>query len=318
MWKWVLGVGLCLAGVAAHSQSWPLKPVKVVLGFPAGSSGDLIARVMGRRLGEILGQPIVVENRAGAGSNIAAEAVVRAPGDGYTLLMGTIANTINPSLMKGLPFNFAEDLAPVSLVASVPTMLVVHPQLGANTVQALIAAAKSKPGEILYGSSGNGTANHLAGELFNTMAGVKMGHVPYKGSNQAVADLLGGRFPVMFAPASSVLQHIQAGKLVALASTGPQRSSVAPTLPTIAEAGLAGFDVSVWFGLLAPAATPAEIIERAAGAAAQSLATADVKSQLNAQGIDTVVLGPRDFGRYIRTETEKWARVVQMSGAKAD
>jgi tripartite-type tricarboxylate transporter receptor subunit TctC len=290
----------------------------MVVGFPAGSSADITARVLARKLGELMGQQFVVENKAGAGSNIATESVVRSPADGYTLLLGTVANTINASLVKNPGFNFAEDLAPIALVGTVPNMLVVHPSLGVTTLSDFIALAKSRPGEILYGSSGNGTSPHLSGELFNLMAGVKLVHVPYKGSSQAVTDLLAGRVQVMFSPASTVLPFIRAGTLTALASCGTWRAAVAADLPTISELGYAGFDTAVWFGLLAPAATPREVVGRLAATVDQALASADVKAQLAQQGIDPMSGGPQDFARYIRQETEKWAKVIQVSGAKID
>lgn len=308
-----------LAPAMSEAQAlYPTKPVKIVVGFPAGSSADLTARILAKKLGENLGQPFIVENRPGAGSSIATEFVVRAPGDGYTLLMGTVANTINATLAKSLSFNFSQDLAPIAPVGTVPNILVVHASLGVTTVKDLIALAKSRPGQILYGSSGNGTSPHLSGELFNSMAGVKLVHVPYKGSSQAVTDLLAGRVQVMFSPASTVLPHIQAGTLKALASTGVRRAGVAPDIPTISESGLSGFDTAVWFGLLAPSGTARDIISRLAAAVGQALGSADVKAQLSAQGIDPLGGGPEEFARYIREETEKWARVIQVSGAKID
>jgi tripartite-type tricarboxylate transporter receptor subunit TctC len=315
----VLSIGLMLAPDPLRAQNaYPSKPVKILVGFPAGSSADVAARILAKKLGDNLGQQFIVENKPGAGSNIATDAVAHASADGYTLLMGTVANTINASFAKNLGFNFATDFAPIALVATVPNILVAHPSLGVGSVSELITLAKSRPGQILYGSSGNGTSPHLSGELFNFMAGIKMVHVPYKGSSQAVTDLLAGRVGVMFSPASTVLPHIQAGTLKALASSGNKRAGVAPTLPTIAETGLAGFDTSVWFGLLAPAATPREIIERLAVAVNQALSSADVKAQLANQGIDALGGTPSDFARYIRQETEKWARVIEVSGAKIE
>ena len=319
-------VAVCLAAIiamCASTGSWaqgsyPAKPVKMVVGFPPGSAADIVARIVAARMGEGLAQPFVVENRPGAGSNIAAESVVRAPADGYTLLLGTIANTINSSLSKNLSFDFARDLAPVAALTSVPNLLVVHPALGVRSVQELIAAAKAKPGGILYGSSGNGTGPHLSGELFNLMTGVKLVHVPYKGSPQAMTDLLAGRVQLMFAPASTALPHIKAGTLVALASSGAERAGIAPDLPTIAESGLPGFDTSLWFGVLAPAATPREIVGRLNREIARVLAVPEVRSQLAAQGIDTLGGTPEQFAATIREETAKWARVVQASGARID
>jgi tripartite-type tricarboxylate transporter receptor subunit TctC len=311
-------IGLCASGGTWAQGAYPTKPVKIVVGFPPGSAADIVARVVAARMGASLGQAFVVENRPGAGSNIAAEAVVRAPADGYTLLLGTIANTINTSLSKNLSFDFARDLAPVAMLASVPNLLVVHPSLGVRSVQELIAAAKAKPGEIMYGSSGNGTGPHLSGELFNLMTGVKLVHVPYKGSPQAMTDLLAGRVQLMFAPASTALPHIKAGSLRALASSGAQRTGIAPDLPTIAESGLPGFDTSLWFGLLAPASTPRDIADRLSREAGRVLAEAEVRNQLAAQGIDPLGGTPEQFAAYIGEETAKWARVVQASGARID
>jgi tripartite-type tricarboxylate transporter receptor subunit TctC len=309
---------LAVAGTAAAQSAYPAKPVRVVIGFPPASAADIVARVVGAKTGEGLGQQVLIENRPGASSNIATEAVVRAPADGYTLLMGTIANTINSSLYSKLPFDFARDFAPIAAIASVPNVLVVHPSLPVRSIQEFIRFAKAKPGEILYGSSGNGTGPHLSGELFNLMAGVKLVHIPYKGSPQAVTDLLGGRVMAMFSPASTALPHIKAGTLRALGVSSARRTAIAPDLPTIAESGLAGFETSVWFGLLAPAGTPRDIIERLNREVARALADADVQRQFATQGIDALGGTPDQFAAYIREETAKWARVVQASGAKID
>jgi tripartite-type tricarboxylate transporter receptor subunit TctC len=277
-----------------------------------------VARIIAPRLGENLGHLVIVENKPGAGSNIAADSVARAPADGYTLLLGSVANAINSSLSKGLSFDFERDFIPVAGIATLPNLLVVHPSLAARSVRELIAAAKTTPGGILYGSSGNGTAPHLSGELFNLMAGVKLVHIPYKGSPQAVTDLLAGRVLVMFSPVSTVLQHIKAGTLRALASTGSQRTGAAPELPTIAESGLAGFETSVWFGLFVPAGTPREIVERLSRETALVLAAPELKSQFASQGIDVMVNTPAQLGEYVRRETDKWAQVIERSGARMD
>ena len=306
------------ASATAQAQSWPSKPLRIVVGFPPGASADVAARLVAAKMSESLGQSVLIENKPGAGSNIATESVVRAPADGYTLLLGTIANTINASLSKNLPFDFGRDLAPVASLASLPNLLVVTPSLGVSTVQELVAAAKRKPGEILYGSSGNGTGPHLSGELFNLMAGVKLTHVPYKGSPQAMTDLLGGRVQAMFAPASTALPHIKAGTLKVLAVSSAKRTGASPELPTIAESGLPGFETSVWFGLLAPAGTPRDIIERLNREANRALADPGVKAQFAVQGIDAMGGTAEQFAAYIKDETAKWARVVQASGAKID
>ncbi len=314
----LLGTFALFSTGSALAQAWPSKPVRIVVGFPPGASADVAARLVAAKMSETLGQQVLIENKPGAGSNIATEAVVRAPADGYTLLLGTIANTINASLSKNLSFDFGKDLAPVTSLASLPNLLVVNPSLGVATVQELVAAAKRKPGDILYGSSGNGTGPHLSGELFNLMAGVKLTHVPYKGSPQAMTDLLGGRVQAMFAPASTALPHIKAGTLKVLAVSSAKRTGSSPELPTIAESGLPGFETSVWFGLLAPAGTPKDVIERLNREANRALADASVKSQFAAQGIDAMGGTAEQFGTYIKEETAKWARVVQASGAKID
>jgi tripartite-type tricarboxylate transporter receptor subunit TctC len=313
-----VAMGTALLAVSAASQTYPTGPVRVVVGFPPGSSADVAARVVSNQLAQILGTSVVVENRPGAGSNIATEAVARAPGDGYTLLMGTVANTINQSLHPDLKFNFASDFAPIALVGTVPNLLVVHPSVEAKSVADLIALAKAKPGTLTFASSGNGTSPHLSGELFGEMAGVKLVHVPYKGSSQAVVDLVAGRVSLMFSPASTVLPHIKSGKLRALASTGLAKANAMPELPTLSESGLGGFDTGVWFGLLAPAKTPPAVIERLARATAQARDSAELKSQFASQGIDLLQGGPKEFGDYIGQEIAKWAKVIKAAGVKLD
>jgi tripartite-type tricarboxylate transporter receptor subunit TctC len=308
-------VGAALSsGVSFAQADYPNKPVRIVVGFSSGSSADVAARVIAQGLIREMGQQFVVENKPGASSNIATEGVARATPDGYTLLTGTIANTINASLYQKLPFDFGKDFAPIGLIGAVPNLLVVHPALGVNTVNELIALAKSKPGQIAYGSSGNGTSPHLSGELFSGVTGIKLIHVPYKGSSQVMVDLIAGRVSLMFSPASTALPHIKAGKLKALATTGLERSAVAPDLPTLSELGLKDFSTTVWFGLVAPAGTPPAIVERLAKAVAAARNSADVKAQFHSQGFDIASGGPKEFAEYIRTETEKWAQVIKTSG----
>jgi tripartite-type tricarboxylate transporter receptor subunit TctC len=306
--------GTALAPALASAQEYPARPPRLLLGFPPGSAADVAARVVAPPLGTALGQSIVVENRPGAGSNIATEQAVRAAPDGYTLFLGSVANTINASLQRDLPFDFARDLAPIAPLVSVPNLLVVHPSVPANNVAELIALARA--GQLFFASSGIGTAPHLSGELFNLMTGVRMTHVPYPGSGQAVTDLLAGRVGVMFSPASTVIQHVRAGRLRGLASTGATRTAAAPELPTMIEAGLAGFVSAVWFGLMAPAATPAPIIARLAEAVRVAMNTGETRAQLTAQGFDVLEGGPADLARLIAEETAKWSRVVEASGAR--
>jgi tripartite-type tricarboxylate transporter receptor subunit TctC len=312
----------CIASAtpfAAFAQgSYPAKPVRLVLGFPPGSAADVVARIVAAKLGDDLKQSIVVENRPGAGSNIAAESVVRAPADGYTVFMGSIANTINASLYKKLPFDFGRDLAPVTGVALVPNLLVVHPSLPVRSVKELVAFAKARPNEILFGSSGNGTSPHLSGVLFNSMARINMVHVPYKGSPQAVTDLVAGRVQVMFAPISTALPFVKAGKLRPLAASTARRAGIVPDLPTVAEAGVKGFETSIWFALFVPEATPRDIVERLNGAAVRALGDGDVKSKLAAQGIETIGGTVAQTGELVRSELAKWAKVVRESGATLD
>lgn len=311
----ILAAPLALA-TPAFAQEFPVRPVRLVAGFPPGSAIDVAGRIVAQSMATALGQSVIVENRPGAGSNIATEQIVRALPDGYTLLICSVANTINASLQIELPFNFARDLAPVAPLASIPNLLVVHPSVAANNVAELTALARS--GQLFFASSGVGTAPHLSGELFNLMTGVRMTHVPYPGSAQAVTDLLAGRVGVMFSPASTVLQHVRAGRLRGLASTGAARTASAPDLPTMIEAGLPGFQSAVWLGLSAPAATPAPIVARLAEAARVALNTPETRAQLVNQGFDILDGGPADLARLIAEETAKWARVVEASGARTN
>ena len=312
----VAALALGAANSAWPQRSYPDRPVKIVVGFPPGSAADLIARIVAPKLGEGLGQPAVVENRPGAGSNVAAEAVVRSPADGYTLLLGSSANTINASLFK-MGFDFSTDLAPIALIAEAPGILVAHPSAPAS-VRDLIAAAKARPGGIFYASSGSGTIAHLWGELFNLAAGVRLTHVPYKGSAPAAVDLLAGRVALQFTPASTVVSHVRAGKLKALASIGRGRLSALPEVPTLAESGIDGFESSLWFGLNAPAATPREVIERLNREVVRVLAAAEVKAQFAAQSIDPLPGTSEQFGALISQDTEKWAKVVKSADVKID
>jgi len=302
----------------AAGGEFPSRPLRLVLGFPPGSAADVAARLIAPGMGASLGQQVVVENRPGAGSNIAAEAVTRAVADGHTILLGSVANTINASLQRDLSFDFGRDLAPVAPLVTVPNLLVVHPSVEARDLAGLVALAREKPGGLFFGSSGIGTAPHLSGEMMNMMAGVRMTHVPYPGSAQAVTDLLAGRVSVMFSPASTVLAHVREGRLRALASTGAARTAAAPDLPTMEEAGLAGFESAVWFGLYAPAATPAPVVARLADAARAALAAPATRAALATQGFDLLEGGPEALARLTAAETAKWARVVEASGARAN
>jgi tripartite-type tricarboxylate transporter receptor subunit TctC len=314
---------VCAAAFAAtpatvRADTYPTKPIRIVVGYAAGGATDVIARIVGQKLAEELGQPVVVENRPGAGASIGSDFVAKSAPDGYTLFMGTIANTINTTLYRRLPFDFERDFAPISLVATVPNVMVVNPSVPAKTVQEFIALAKAKPNEIYFASSGSGSSIHLSGELFNMVAGVKMVHVPYKGSAPAVIDLMGGQVQVMFDNLSSSLPHVKAGKLRALAVTSATRSPAAPDIPTMAEAGLPDCEVLSWFALMAPAKTPQPIIDRLNAATVKLLGQDDVKQKLDAIGADPAPSTPQELGALIRSETAKWAKVVENSGAKVD
>jgi tripartite-type tricarboxylate transporter receptor subunit TctC len=312
----VIATLLLVAGPSLAQDAYPSRPVRIIVGFGPASAADIVARVLAQRLGQSMHQQFVVETRPGAGSSIAAEYVARAPHDGYTLLMATVANTINPAIMPRLSFDFQKDLAPVTLVTAVPILLAAHPSLGVRDVRGLIALAKQKPGEVLFGSSGTGTGAHLAGEMFNTMTGVRLVHVPYPGSAQALTDLIAGRIGLMFGAASTTLPHVQAGELVALAMAQSKRSGIAPDVPSMAEAGLPGFDTAVWFGLLAPAGTPAEIISALSREVNAALKTDVVIAPLRAQGMEPIGGSPADFAAYIAAETAKWAPVVEAAGLR--
>ena len=308
-----LGALLLLAAPALAQDT--SRPIRIVIGFGPGSVADIAARVIGTHMSQTLGQQIVVENRAGAGSNIGAEHVARAAKDGSTLFMATIANTINPA-MGPLPFDITRDLMPVTLVASSPQLLVAHPSLGVGTVPELISLAKAKPDSIAFAMSGVGTLSNLSGLLLNHMAGIKLVPVPYQGSAQGVNDVIAGRVPLMFGSAANVLPHVQAGKLKALAATQSKRLPGAPEVPTMIEAGLPGYDAVVWMGLLAPAGTPPDAVARLSKAANEALRAAEVQKALNAQGFDTIGGTPEDFARYIDGELKKWAGVVTAAGLR--
>jgi len=315
-----VATAVLLAGVAigtsSRAQDYPNRPVRIVVGFIPGSAADITARVLGNGLGKLLGQQFVIENKPGAGSNLAAEFSAHAPKDGYTLFLGSSANITNQVITPNLGFDMTKDYAPIALATLAPVILVVHPATGVKSVGGLIALAKAKPGEILYASTGVGTAPHLAAELFDTRAGVKMVHVPYQGSPQAVTDLIAGRTAVMFSPASAVIAQIEAGKLTALASATDKRPSIAPNLPTMAEAGMPDFDTSIWFGLMAPAGTPSEIVDKLARAVPEAIKSSEAQTALRSQGFDALTGGPEEFTRFMVAETAKWNEAAKAAGLK--
>jgi tripartite-type tricarboxylate transporter receptor subunit TctC len=321
-----LALALAVAAPAALAQgsaAWPGKPVRIVVPFTPGGTTDILARALAPELGKAFGQTFIVENKPGAGGNVGADVVAKAAPDGYTLVMGTVGtHAINPSLYPKMPYDAAKDFAPVTLVAGVPNVLVVNPAKAASEgikdVQSLIAYARAHPGKLNMASSGNGTSIHLSGELFKTLTGTYMVHFPYRGSGPALLDLIGGTMDLMFDNLPSALPQIKSGKLVALGVTSIQRSTALPDVPTIAESGIPGFEASSWFGLLAPAGTPPEIVNRIQQETAKALASPLLKERLLAQGAIPSGMAPAEFGRFIAAEAKKWAQVVKASGAKID
>ena len=320
----ITAAAVAFAPLPALAQSaWPNKPVRIVVPFAPAGTTDILARALAPELSRAFGQPFIIENKPGAGGNLGADLVAKS-GDGHTLLMGTVGtHAINPALYARMPYDHVKDFVPVTLVAGVPNVLVMNPAkaeaLGIKSVPDLIRVAKASPGKLNMASSGNGTSIHLAGELFKTMTGTYMVHFPYRGSGPALLDLIGGNMDLMFDNLPSAMPHIKAGKLKALAVTSAERSSALPDLPTVAEAGpLKGFEASSWFGLLAPAGTPAEVVNRLQQETAKALATPALKERLQAQGAVPSGMSPADFTKFIAAETKKWAAVVKASGATVD
>jgi tripartite-type tricarboxylate transporter receptor subunit TctC len=315
---------VALPGLSAAQTAWPSKPVRIVVPFAPGGTTDILARVLAPELSKVFGQSFVVDNRAGAGGNIGAEMVAKSPGDGYTLLMGTVGtHGINKSLYAKLPYDPQKEFAPITLVAGVPNVMVMNTkraqELGINSVADFVKYAKANPGKLNMASSGNGTSIHLAGELFKSRTGIFMTHIPYRGSGPAMADMLAGSVDVMFDNLPSAMPHIQSGALKAFAVTSAVRSAALPDVPTVAEAGnLPGFEASSWFGLLAPAGTPPDVVARLQQESANALALPTVKERLLAQGAIPSGNTPQEFTKLINDEIVKWAAVVKASGARVD
>ena len=308
-----------LGAFHASAQTYPAKPIRIIVSYPAGGANDIVARSVGQKLNELLGASIVVDNRSGAGGTIGADVAAKAPADGYTLLMAAGAHTLAPSLYIKLPYDIARDFAPISISAKSTYLLVVHPSVPARSVNELIALARAKPGGLNYASSGIGAPPHLAGEMFNTLAGVRLVHVAYKGDTPAIADLLGGHVDLAFLAVSATSPHIKAGKLRALAVTSAQRTPVMPDLPTIAEAGgLKDFDISTWWGLLAPAGTSPEAVNRLAAAMAKIAAMPDIKARFGELGVEAAANTPEQFGAFIKAEIQKFAALAKLAGIKPE
>jgi tripartite-type tricarboxylate transporter receptor subunit TctC len=317
----IVGCVGMVAGVAtgnAAAADYPARPVRLVVAFAPGGSVDVVARLLAQKLSERWKQQVVVDNRPGAGGNVSAEIVSRALPDGYTLYMTSAALVVNPSLYASVPYDPVRDFAPISLVATVQSVLVSHPALPVKSVKDLIALAKARPGQINYGSTGSGTSGHLIMELFRSMAGIDLVHVPYKVIGQTYADLLSGQVSLFFPTAPGALPHIQAGRVRALAVAGVKRSAALPGVPTVAEAGVPGFEAGTWYPLLAPARTPRAAVESVHRDLVHVLGQPDVRERMAAAGIEIVGSTPDELARHIRDEIPKWARVIKQSGARAD
>lgn len=313
-----LALGISAVASGAPVEGYPNRPVRFVVTFPPGGANDIIARILGQKLSEQLGQPFIVDNRPGASGIVGIEIVGRANADGYTIMMAPTAFTVLPSLYPKMAFTLARNFTPISLAAVIPNILVVHPSVPATSVKELIALAKAKPGQLLFADAGIGGSVHLAAELFRSMARIDIVHVPYKGGPPALNDLLGGRVHMMFPDALASLPHIRSGKVRPLGTTGSKRLAAAPTVPTIAEAGLPGYQSVGWYGVVAPAGTPQHIINTLSTAITQALRSSDVSEKLAAQAAEPIGNGPKEFGAYIGAETEKWAKVVREAGIKLE
>jgi tripartite-type tricarboxylate transporter receptor subunit TctC len=312
------GLAALATSPAALAQAFPNKPIKIVVPYAPGGPTDIVARVVGQRLAEQLGQPVIVENKPGAGGNIGAEAVARSPGDGYTLLLVTTGHSINPSLYPKLGYDLQKDLVAVSQLTSGPMVVAVTPSLPVNSLKELIALAKAKPGTLNFASAGNGSSTHLAPELFDLMAGIKMNHIPYKGSAPALADVMGGSSQVAFDFMISAMPYVRGGKLRGLATTGRVRSPAAPDLPTVAEAGVPGFEVIGWNGLMAPAGTPPDVVAKLNAGVKKVLEQPDIAERISSQGSSATWSSASDFHGFIQSEMAKWGKVVKASGAHID
>lgn len=307
---------LSLPAVVGWANNYPNRPVRMVVPFTAGGSTDTLARQLADHLSRGLGQPVVIDNKAGAGGTIGTEHVARSVGDGYTLLFAPGAHTINPSIYPKLGYDTLKDFAPVAKIASVASMTVVHPSVSAKSIAELVALSKSQPGRINFASAGTGTVTHMTGELFNAMSGASLTHIPYKGSGPALNDLLGGQVQVMFANFPGTLQHVQSGRLRALAVNGNTRSSLLPQTPTVAESGIAGFEANSWYGVFAPAATPRPVIDHINREIRRALQNPELRNTIVSEGGEPDATSPEEFGTFVREDLAKWANVVNQTGAK--
>ena len=317
--SFLTAIAICSFSSAAHAQTYPNRPVRMVVPWPPSGTVDILARPLAQRLAEALGQAVVVDNRPGANSILGSDLVAKAPPDGYTLLLDNITgHAINATLYKKLPFDSQKDFAPLGLLASVTNLLVVHPSAGLRSVKDLLAAAKAKPGQLAYASFGTGSTAHLAGELFKTLGGVDMVHVPYKGGAPALADVMGGRVAMMFATLPSALGQVKGGKLLAIATTGAARSPATPEVPTVKESGLATFEATTWYGALFPAKTPAAVVQSMHRQLVAVVTDTKTRERLTELGFEVQSSTPEMLARHLREETVKWGKIVKISGAQLD
>jgi tripartite-type tricarboxylate transporter receptor subunit TctC len=313
------GASPALHNSAVFAQAFPAKSVRVIVPFAAGGTTDIVTRILAQRLTESWGQQLIVDNRPGAGGNIGSELVAKSPADGYTILMATVAtHGINASLYRKIPYDPIKDFMPITLVASTPSVLMLNPAVPANSVKELIALAKARPGQLNFGSPGNGSSHHLAGELFDSMAGVKMTHVPYKGTAAALIDVMAGQIQLTFDTLPSAMPYVKGGKLKAIAVTSAKRTRSLSDLPTVSEAGVPGYEVTSWYGALAPAGTPPDVVKTLNADFVRTIRIPEVSEKMIEAGADPVANTPEQFAGFIRSELKKWAKVVQDSGARVD
>lgn len=317
-WRWMVAIALSLAGAYALAQEYPVKPIRIVVPVPPGGANDTLTRVVAPKLSEQLRQPVVIENRPGGNTTIGTAVVAKAAPDGYTLLMAPSAHTVNATLYSSLPYDPIRDFTPVAGIAAAPLLLAVHPSLPVKSVKELIALARSRPGELNYASPGTGTSGHLAGELFKSVTGLKIVHIPYKGGGPATTDLVGGHVLMMFPTVQAAMSYVTAGKLRALAVTGLKRSALAPELPTMAEAGLPGVEVGSWFAVLGPAGVHRDVVSKLHSELTKVLNLPDVAERLRALGYESFYMPPDQLAAFLKADLAKWTKVVRQAGIRAD
>ena len=307
-----------LQALPAAAQQWPTRPIRIVVPFATGGSADVYARFLAQRLPDLLGQPVVVENRPGAGAVIGTDLVAKAPPDGYTLLLMSNTHTVNETLVPNRPYNLTRDFVAVAPINYADLIFVAHPNVQASNVRDLMKLAKSRPGKLNYASSGTGTPYHMAGELFKSMSGVYLVHIPYKGSSGARTDLLGGQVDLMFDAVTTMVEQVKAGKVKAIATTGKQRSSVLPDVPTVHESGVPNYEATIWLGVLAPKGTPAPVVARLNEAITRIVSNPEVQQNWNKQGATAMVMNPQAFEKYVQDDIDKWAKLIKAANIKAD